>query len=566
MWQNIFNHANSDHTHADKVLKHYKESNHKPTNQHDMPMDVLLGLQKGKLSHGTVTDLLDSVKEHMLSPDQGEDQAHDKYAADNGDQLAFTAITNLPQNRHLTPEAIQTIKNHSDAIFSTSRHLNSAMKERIYKELAKHPNTSPETLDQIFNSARVTSTKHEVLKNPNVSVATAQSVFGKTPYVAGPGTHELAQHALRNHGIFGPDTESVSVTHNTSKPRQVRDWINAHGGSMHYKELAAAGMNVDAMGMTHLKDAKGNLTSDGVQKHIDAQPSHEYIVTHSKYGFDPNEDYLDEDHPKHSDYVTPGDENYAILRTVLGEDHPKDSDYAILQPPDPNDEQRHSVEPSQVFQLSVTPDHIHKMKAAGVWDTFRNMNKDSLDSGHPAANVSGIGWVRYTKGKDGIFVDEIQSDVGSSLVRKTRAIANKQVAAGQLTQAAADAKIKQAGAQFPEDHYNKIKDIVFGGKESGEVLHEAFHQHLRDKGMAGTPIHIWSSQGKGKMSLQENQPVPAHMIETYDKHPKKMGYVPAKYGELETQNKIDGDLPNSKDWTGSPTLKTTLRKTEKPEK
>ena len=348
----------------------------------------------------------------------------------------------------------------------------------------------------------------------------------------------------------------MNVAFGTSKLRQVRDWIDAHGGSMNAKELKSAGLDVDSMGLAKLKGPKGEITSQAVQQHIDQQPRFEFGVTHDTYGYNPNEaaDYLNPVHPRHNMYSD------FVKTDEYDNEEPYFDEYLL----NPIDEQRHSHDQSKVLQVNLTPAHIKRLKDAGVWDTMQKMNNSSVKSGHPVSPVHGIGWIRYTEKPDGMFIDEIQSDIGDSLVKKVKATAAAMVIKGNMTASDARDSIKQAEEIYPEDHYKKIKDMVFAGKDPNEVLHEVFHEHMRQNGKVGLPIHMWQGHSKGHISLaggdRKTKPedmkgkLPAHMQRTYDQTPKKMGYTPAKYGELQTQS--------NQQLQGHDTTKTILRKSD----
>ncbi len=235
------------------------------------------------------------------------------------------------------------------------------------------------------------------------------------------------------------------------------------------------------------------------------------------------------------------------------------SNYNVLGPGERDDEaereQRHSNKNSKVFQLNITKDQAKKLKEAGVYDHFKELVYDSYSSGHPASKGNGIGWVRYTEGPDGMHIDEIQSDFGQSFSKQLKSQAKQAVANGSMSAEEADRHVRDAESKYPEDAHKKISEILFQGQHPNDILHEAFLQHLRDKGHVGKKVHIWQAESKAPLSnMDEAEELPVHMIRTYKDIPKKMGYKPSEYGELNTQT--------TDDLQGEPTWAQTLVKKE----
>jgi 8-oxo-dGTP pyrophosphatase MutT (NUDIX family) len=103
-------------------------------------------------------------------------------------------------------------------------------------------------------------------------------------------------------------------------------------------------------------------------------------------------------------------------------------------------------------------------------------------------------------GKNGeFFIDEVQSDFGQSFVRQ---------AAAQAAQQGMDADeaARKAQEKYPEEHYKHISSILFGGKHTSEVLHEAFLQHLRDIGHHDAKVQIHTVASKSPISLGKELP------------------------------------------------------------
>jgi hypothetical protein len=186
-----------------------------------------------------------------------------------------------------------------------------------------------------------------------------------------------------------------------------------------------------------------------------------------------------------------------------------------------------------------------------VWDTFKKLNATAQESSHPSTPHT-IGWVRHTGDQNGVQIDEVQSDLGSDLGKAARA----QAAAAGVSEDEAQA---HADSEYPPEHVNKIREILFGNKHPSAVLHEAFRQHLRNKGWHETPIHVHDTETKMPLAQQDpSKSPPVHMKIGYNEVPKKMGMEPASYGELPTQS--NPDLKGAKQW------KDTVRKTEELEK
>ena len=154
-------------------------------------------------------------------------------------------------------------------------------------------------------------------------------------------------------------------------------------------------------------------------------------------------------------------------------------------------QQQHSTEESQVFQMNLHPETIKELKNEGVWDTYQNMYDESHMSGHPVGE-NGIGWVRYTKGEDGIHIDEVQSDFGQGFARD---IKRAQEMAAQGNQAA-----KELVKKYPTDTVDKINNIVFKNKHPSQLLYDSFFQHLRNTGQDDTPVHTWNVESKAPIS------------------------------------------------------------------
>ena len=275
--------------------------------------------------------------------------------------------------------------------------------------------------------------------------------------------------------------------------------------------------------------------------------------------------------------------------------------------------QRHSDSSQQVFLLNVTNEHIRKLHQAGLLDIFRKMHAHAWQSGHPAPEHHGIGWVRWTGDeKDGIFMDEVQTDIGQSL--ENRIATSIRNAANNYGFVAAEKEAADIEREMPAHKRKEVNKILFGDVYPGEIIAESFHQWLRDQGHHETPVHIHSvvSAAPGRLvenlkplcgtcgkAVEEhvhkfrpdiripNRPIgckgcgkpeekhqsliadheyedtgppnrldaPAHYNKTYHDTPIKMAKEPRRYGDLPTQTSTKAQ--------GRPTWGGPVRKSEK---
>jgi hypothetical protein len=193
--------------------------------------------------------------------------------------------------------------------------------------------------------------------------------------------------------------------------------------------------------------------------------------------------------------------------------------------------QRHSEEPSRVFHVNYTDEHVKKMKEAGVWQTFapiQMLMTNPQAGGHPI-NKTGIGWVRYTQGADGgIHLEEAQSDICQARL------------AGQL---------QAGGYDTHHGHLDKIREIFTNGRKTGQdLLAETFLHHQRqDPTNHGKALH-WPT-----MDIKSQQADPP--ADTYNRLPKDLGFSEGgQYGQLNTQS--------NSEFKGLPTYTSKVTKTE----
>ena len=312
---------------------------------------------------------------------------------------------------------------------------------------------------------------------------------------------EAAREYLKDHPYYQKKylNKPISFSSNTEKLRKLRDIAESNNGVIHAKQFAKYGLNENAFGIAHLKDAKGNYSTQAIQNHIDSLPKHSY--------------YYSKD-------IWEGD-------------------------------QRHTDKPQNVFQLNITPEIKDKLQNEGVLDTFNEAHNILYSSGHPVHKGT-LGWVRYNKAGNDYHIDEVQTDLSHNNLSKLPAIADSL----HSNQKIDDNKKNELLQLFTPDKLKKMHNILFSGQHPSKLIHEAFLQHMRDKGKFGSWFHIWQAEPKAELANQDmSKDLPVHMKVGYDEVPIKMGYEAATYGSLKPQT--------DKDLHGAPTWQAPLRKSLK---
>jgi hypothetical protein len=320
-------------------------------------------------------------------------------------------------------------------------------------------------------------------------------------------------------GDLDPDsvhTENVKIRFNTGKLRKVRDLILASGkDEMRPKDLPAGDYSMARL-------PNGNISASKLQAYINNQEATPFNVSHSIW----------------------------------------------------NGIQRHTGEEQKVFQLNLTTAQVNKLQKLGLYNQFRKIN-DTYRGGHPLARHS-IGWVRYSgTPQDGIFIDEVQSDM--SVPAADRAAAQRQTQLQEIADAAIaegkkpkiapgskkwekeinETRQKAEERWGPAANHKAMVSAIMGNKHPHEVLHEAFQQYLRDKGHVGARVSVHTVESKAKHTgRDEGRAESGHINAAYRDAPKKLGMEPSTYGQ---------NMPTQTNDTlrGQPTWEGEVRKYEK---
>ena len=248
--------------------------------------------------------------------------------------------------------------------------------------------------------------------------------------------------------------------------------------------------------------------------------------------------------------------------------------------------QQHRDGRQKLFTIGVTPEQITKIREAGLYDLYNKLQNSLPIDNHPQG-ISSLGWVRwneepgtvFSKTKEGVplnirmpvpeedeemdpqdlmghaqsmgwpidhHIDEVQSDAADHIVKRVGKI-----------------KTGDVSVENPElitKKYAQLKDILFHGKEPGEVLHEAWQQHMRNQGRIGSNYGVWSHKSKKKMDisgLDVGRSPPVDWMINYGEQPERMGAEEAQYGSLAPQT--SGNLK------GEPMHMGKINKAEKEE-
>ena len=252
---------------------------------------------------------------------------------------------------------------------------------------------------------------------------------------------------------------SVEVNPKVDYLKRIKGAIESTGQpAVFYKDLEKQGLAIPG----DLKDHKGNVSIDSVDRATKLLPKTKYNVSFDKW----------------------------------------------------NGVQRHDSSVNQdVFQVNVTNDMMKRMKEAGVLDTFQRINEMSKNSGHPVEGHT-LGWARLDLSHpEHAHIDEIQSDLGQNLV-------------DAISKAKQEGNLPQEYSDLEPEKLKKIKEILSGGHEDiNHAIFSVVHQSLRDKFPDIKTVSMDTPEDQAKQSgLSTDQSPPVHALKTYKERPKKAGY------------------------------------------
>jgi len=446
-------------------------------------------------------------------------------------------------------------------------------------QLMEHPNASSELLHKLATTTKSKNYLGKLTEHPNVSTETLKHIMNNPE--AYEEHREAAKEALSMHDPDVVHKNRVNVKLGTNKLRKIRDLILSKGKKeLSPKELPPGDWSAG-------REPNGNISATKLQEAIDKSPNLDYNVSHTKWT----------GAQRHND---PPSKVFQLNLTTDQVNRLKGAGVwnAFKKIHDASRQSGHPVTPTTLGWARYTEDEPHKNTLGDLkkerelaanslsWINDEKLPKEEksallndidayINEEHTKANgdekaklssnplnLRAIAKIRALnpkrfkgfepkeKGtKKGIFLDELQSDFGLSIAKQ---------AAGQARQhAEQEAKAKgmspedtkahvenymkevaqKAQSEYPEEDYQKISNILFGGRKPNEIIGEAFMQHLRNKKRIGAPVHIHSVESKAPISLGSSEKAaPGHFQHTYEQLPKKMGMEPKKYGDLPHQD------------------------------
>lgn len=411
---------------------------------------------------------------------------------------------------NVSPDLFRTAAKNPELIHKVAEHMR--LPPQVAHEILDNPTTKDEIRNLIYNNETVPLRPEDIdrmltgndayhhrvaIGHASTTQRQLKSFLDRTD--VGNTERKKAQDALVD---LDPDSgyEKTHVRHGTAKLRKIRDLILQSGADdMKPNKLGNLPGGVD---WNQMRLPNGNISAKKIQAYIDAMPATAFNTSHHAAG-------------------------WSGLQT-------------------------HSDERQKVFQLNLTTQMMQKLKDMGLTKYWEKIRDPYLRS-HPV-NKHTVGWVRYTGEPDkGFFIDEVQSDFAKS--PHARRIANvKRRHKDEEDLGLVERKIKEAYDDVveeygPEQQHKDFLNIVFGDKHPHEVLHEAFAQHLRDYGYAGTKIAVHTAKSKAPLSgWDADEPVPVHAKIAYEDHPKKMGMEPGTYNRGTMPTMSNNDLQGNAVW------------------
>lgn len=453
--------------------------------------------------------------------------------------------------------------------------INHKTPEDVLESLIHHKNFNDQNLQALID-------------NPSTGMSTIRALVNH------PASSALQQKSIRER-IEEDDPDSVykdkvavrlGKSGSLGRIRKIRDLIlekSPKDKQLHPKQLPAGDWSAGRL-------PNGNISADKLQEHIDSHPAQQWNYSHTvwkgaqRHSDDNSKVFqlnLSNDHIRKMKEAgvwgtfkkmadASRQSSHPVEKSTIGwvrytsVDKIKKLKEELSPESNPKKWADHAQKAIDAFRqksTEISPDLKAELEySQKLVDRVRGGEPAVLGRDHPLRAIMNraemSGWVKppakvirpEKEGEAGTFVDEVQSDFGQSFVKQAQGQIRTQAANEarqqgmneQDTVAHVNARVAEAGSaaekEYPEEHFKKISQIVFGGRHPNEVVAEGFVQHLRDKGQHKSQVSWHTPESKAPISgLDTDKAFPGHFNVSYNDIPKKMGAEPSMYGKLQTE-------------------------------
>lgn len=350
----------------------------------------------------------------------------------------------------------------SDIIETAPENENQSLIIFLKYSIHKDKDLKPETLDKAYSFAKTFNSGFDsitLIKNIVDHHGVSEKILKDA---SKSDTDSISRTANKKLAFINPDSYNNSLEYNDTfddhykKTREIevhpaieklkhfKGVVSDLGRGIHKRELEKHGLKGIP---TQILDHKGEITTDGIDKFIEALPKQKFNVSWEHWG---------------------------LKDDLLGKIYEPMNQYSMTGA------QRHDSSRSQrVFQLNLTNDLVNKMKEEGVFSDFLKISDRVPYNSHPMQPIS-LGWARFDEhntptGKHA-HIDEVQSDHWSGMAAAVYSIK-------QSTKIPSHEKEEKIGK------IKKLDKILRGGfKNLNHAIVAAAHNTLRQIGYDSTSM------------------------------------------------------------------------------
>lgn len=339
-----------------------------------------------------------------------------------GPQMTVATASSLAQNPAASAAAMTAIVDRlSSTVVNDDAYASQYDKNEALGHVAKNPNTDTQTLTRLLGLGLIDAVKH-----PNMPVEELRRIADAPD----DGTHghkfvrAKAREALAAHEPDYAFEESVNVALDVGRIRKVRDAVLE---AKNPSKVPAIGEIVKLDGYDHhgpdFKVLRVNAADTSGNQSIQVQtPAGQRLtVNMNEVKWTPpapkdvHKNALKHHGIELTPFTKPGSAHVDADKLQAAIDAAPRTKYNISHSKW-GGMQRHNNEHSRVLQVNLTTDHVKKLKAAGLMDTYKRMQEETVNSDHPVHQDHGIGWVRYTRASKPVGDEECETCAGQGSV------------------------------------------------------------------------------------------------------------------------------------------------------